>query len=116
MSVGSLGISGGLAGSPLSQKSGASVDRAKQDTAHGQRQAESTQRAADAAGIGRTHEEHEASDRDADGRMLWERQEKQGEESKAADGNDAATGDGSQQPPVVRDPKGESGGQLDLVG
>jgi hypothetical protein len=116
MSVGSLGIAAGLAGSPLAQKTGAAVDRAKQDTAHAQRQAEATQRTADAAGIGQTHEEKEASERDADGRMPWERQEPSAEASAAIDADQSIAGDPSQNPPGVRDPKGESGGQLDLVG
>ncbi len=114
MSVGSLGITGGLAGSPLSQKTGAAADRAKQDTAHGQRQADSTQRAADAAGIGQTHEEREATDRDADGRMLWERQEAPSE-SPTEDGDETEKTK-TQHPPAAKDPKGESGGTLDLVG
>jgi hypothetical protein len=115
MSVGSLGIAGGLAGTPVAQKTGVAVDRAKQDTAHAQRQAEATQRTADAAGIGQTHEEQEASERDADGRMPWERQERAAEASPA-DVDQSIAGDPSQNPPGVRDPKGESGGQLDLVG
>jgi hypothetical protein len=116
MSVGSLGIAGGLAGSPLAQKTGVAVDRAKQDTAHAQRQTEATQRTAEAAGIGQTHEEHEASERDADGRMPWERQEQSDEASVAADEDQSTAGDASQNPSGVRDPKGESGGQIDLVG
>ncbi|MEX2187636.1 MAG: hypothetical protein WD875_12610 [Pirellulales bacterium] len=112
MSVGSLGISGGLAGSPLSQKTGAAADRAKQDTAHAQRQTESTQRATDAAGIGQTHEEHEATDRDADGRMLWEHPQETAENPPGNDNNDNPT----QNPPTAKDPKGESGNKLDLIG
>jgi hypothetical protein len=116
MSVGSLGISGGLAGSPLTQKTGAAVDRTKQDTAHAQRQTDSTQRAADASGIGQTHEEHEASDRDADGRMPWTRQEQSAEATTSEALDDETAADAAQQTPGARDPKGESGGTLDLVG
>lgn len=114
MSIGSLGIAGGLAGSPLAQKTGAAVDRGKQDAVHHQRQIESTQQAADAAGIGQTHEEHEASERDADGRMPWERQEPTPEGEQAA----GEVGDASKTPRPAGppDPTGESGGVLDLVG
>lgn len=113
MSVGSLGIAGSLAGAPLAQKTGAAVDRAKQDTAHAQRQAEATERTADAAGIGETHEEHEASERDADGRMPWEFPAKPAADATA----ESQTSEETSQPPTgVRDPKGEAGGQLDLVG
>lgn len=113
MSVGSLGIAGSLAGAPLAQKTGVAVDRAKQDTAHAQRQAEATERTAEAAGIGETHEEHETSERDADGRMPWEFRAK-----PAADANDesAVSTEAAQTAPGVRDPKGEAGGELDLVG
>jgi hypothetical protein len=115
MSVGSLGIAGGLAGTPLAQKTGVAVDRAKQDTAHAQRQTEATQRTADAAGIGQTHEEHEASERDADGRMPWERQDRPADPSGSSD-VESTVRDASEPPAGPRDPKGESGGQLDLVG
>jgi hypothetical protein len=116
MSIGSLGIAGGLAGSPLSQKTGAAVDRAKQDAAHAQRQTEATQRTADAAGIGETHEEREATDRDADGRMLWEHKENAPESTEAKPDDPGNIGDEQQPPTGARDPKGEAGGQLDLVG
>lgn len=115
MSVGSLGISGGLAGAPLAQKTGAAADHAKQDAAHGQRRVDSNQRAADASGIGQTQEEHEASDRDADGRMPWERQDAaahQTVDEPTADNADCAA---SAPPSSPRDPKGESGGTLDLI-
>jgi hypothetical protein len=118
MSIGSLGIAGGLAGSPLAQTTGAAVDRAKQDTVHHQRQVDSTQQAADAAGIGQTHEEREASERDADGRMPWERQEATAEGEKG--GGDAPDEQGeasnSSRPAGPPDPTGDAGGVLDLVG
>jgi hypothetical protein len=119
MSIGSLGIAGGLAGSPLAQKTGAAADRAKQDSVHHQRQVDSTQQAADAAGIGQTHEEHEASERDADGRMPWERQEAAAEGEPGA--GDEGTGEqsGASKSPQAAgppDPTGDAGGVLDLVG
>ncbi len=115
MSIGSLGIAGGLAGSPLSQTTGAAVDRAKQDTAHHQRQVESTQQAADASGIGQTHEERETSERDADGRMPWERPEHAAEGGATAE--EAAGGSESTlRPAGPPDPTGDAGGVLDLIG
>ena len=64
----------GAAGSPLAQTKGAELDRAQQETAQQQRQVQTDAKAELAAGIGTTEEQQGAdSERDADGRRLWER-------------------------------------------
>jgi hypothetical protein len=111
MSIGPLGIIGSVAGSPLAQSKGSEVDRAAQDTAHQSRQINSENKAEQAAGIGQTEEDQESSDRDADGRRLWEEQAPPREASQ----DDAPAGEETDAP-RSKDPSGLSGGQLDLTG
>lgn len=103
-----VGLIPSLANTAVAQSTGATVDRAKHDAANFQQQVQSTQLAAEAAGIGHTHEEHETGDRDADGRRLWEfPNHATGEEEQgAADGT---------APRQSRDPAGESGTQIDFT-
>ena len=107
MSIGSLGIVGSLAGTALTQKA-AEVDKTQRDAADAARQTDAAARAESAQGIGETEEESEASDRDADGRRLWERQQQKPPEEEQT----AST------PPEThaKDPEGISGGILDLTG
>src|SRR5438067_808649 len=108
MSIGSLGVIGGLSASPLTQKT-ADTDRAQQSSVQQQRQADAAQKAENAAGIAETDSEAEAGDRDADGRRLWELAAKKKEE---------VTADPEQppeEPPRSIDLSGASGGQLDLT-
>ena len=107
MSIGSLGIVGSLAGTALTQKA-AEVDKIQRDAADAARQTDAAARAESAQGIGQTEEESEASERDADGRRLWERQQKkQTEEEQTA----------STPPEILaKDPEGISGGVVDLTG
>jgi hypothetical protein len=107
MSIGSLGIVGSLAGTPLTQKA-AEVDKTQRDAADAARQTDAAARAESAQGIGQTEEESEASERDADGRRLWERQQKKPAEQEAAASTSAET--------HAKDPEGISGGILDLTG
>ncbi len=109
MSIGPLGgLAGSAAGSPLAQAHGSEVDRARQDAAAQQRKVHSDQKAEDAAGIGETDgDDHEAEDRDADGRRLWE-------EAPTGEEHDAATGDSGAA--RAKDPSGASGNLLDLSG
>jgi hypothetical protein len=108
MSVGSLGVAGPLAGSALAQSSGTTVERAKQDAASFQRQVDSTRQAADASGIGQTTEDHQTSDRDADGRTPWEQAPR-----------DGAASSETEEPPIEeqksKDPTGDAGTMLDLT-
>ena len=109
MSVGSLGIVGSLAGSALVQKA-ADVDRTQRESADAARQTEAETRAENAAGIDQTKEESQTSDRDADGRRLWERPAE-----RKKDVPDAS----EETPPATRpatDPTGESGQRLDITG
>jgi hypothetical protein len=73
MSVGSLGgLIGSAAGVPLSQAGGSETERTSRDTAAQQRAADGAARSEKAAGIGTTEQDQEASERDADGRRMWE--------------------------------------------
>jgi hypothetical protein len=107
MSIGPLGLAGALATSPLPQKA-AEVDRTHHESTDRAREAQAEQQAESAAGIGQTEEDSEAAERDADGRRLWE-----------APANKRQAGETT--PPeadahLSKDPTGESGGQIDLVG
>ena len=110
MSIGSLGIVGGLAGMPLSQRT-AELERAERETAEQAREAKAAEKAEDAAGIGQTEEDSQAAERDADGRRPWEQQGK----PKAAANQDPPAESGP-VPARPKDPTGERGGELDLVG
>ena len=108
MSVGPLGgIIGSAAGSPLSQTQGAATERAKQDSAAQERGVEADLKTEKASGIGQTEEDQGTSERDADGRRLWESSAgKSGEENSEED-----------SPQATRKPSsGDTGGQLDLIG
>jgi len=108
MSIGSLGIVGGLAGTPLSQRA-AEVEKTQQESVDQTRTSQAAERAEQAAGIGQTEEDSQAGERDADGRRPWEVQAKSKSQVP-------------QSPPPVesvsraKDPTGACGGQLDLVG
>ena len=109
MSVGSLGgIIGSAAGSPLSQTAGSETERAK-DALHQNRQVDAKQKAESAAGIGQTEQDQESSERDADGRRLWEAQEKTKKESADTHAAELAVRQS-------KDATGQSGTQLDLTG
>jgi hypothetical protein len=108
MSIGSLGMIGSLAATPLAQKS-SDIDSAKAEAGHQQRAADATQRADSASGIGTTKEDSQTSERDADGRRLWE--QSAGEKKTTAEA--AAT---SNEPPRSKDAAGVMGKQLDLSG
>ena len=108
MSIGSLGIVGGLAGTALPQRA-AEAEKAARETTDEARAAQSGERAESAAGIGQTEEDAQTSERDADGRRPWEiaAQEKASQETAAEE---------SPATKLSKDPTGESGGELDLVG
>ena len=72
MSVGSMGMVSGAAGSPLAQSQGSEVDRDQQDTANQARQTRMSDKAEQASGVGQTEQDEQTGDRDADGRRLWE--------------------------------------------
>jgi len=100
---------------PLAQPQASDVDRTAQEVAEQKRQTELRLKAENAEGVGQTDgEEHESSQRDADGRRLWEKPLAPGD---ASDEEEATTesGDAIPHPPhASRDATGQSGNQLDL--
>lgn len=110
MNVGPMGgIVGSAAGAPLSQTAGSETERAKADGSAKQRQVDNDQKAENAAGIGQTEGDEGPTERDADGRRLWE--------GEAPTNNaDEAPPAESEPPRQVKDPTGQSGGELDLTG
>jgi hypothetical protein len=109
MSIGSLGIIGGLAGTPLPQRA-AEADKTQRDAADQTRAAQAAERAEMAAGIGQTEEDSQANDRDADGRRPWEMPANPDQAPEAA--NPTA------ESPTARskDPTGTCGAELDVDG
>ena len=109
MSIGSLGIVGGLAGTPLSQRA-AEAEKTQQESVDQARTSQAAERAEQAAGIGQTVEDAQAGERDADGRRPWEEQAK----SKSQVSQSPLLSESSVS--RAKDPTGACGGQLDLVG
>jgi hypothetical protein len=112
MNVGiSAGIPASIAGAPMAQISGSEVDRAKTETSAQRRAHTSDIKAEQAAGIGATDgEDHTTSDRDADGRRMWELPH---QANHAPQDTDTAA------EPIEHhslDPTGTRGGLLDLSG
>ncbi len=109
MSIGPMtSIGGSVAGTALAQTRSSNVNRAGRRAVRGSYAAESEQNAELAAGIGQADgDNHQAADRDADGRRLWESRRRQ-----------AAEDGGSDAPRrlEVPDPTGQSGSMLDLSG
>lgn len=103
------GLVGSLAGSPLAQTRGGAVEQQQAADVAQQRLQEAAQKADAAAGIGTTQEDAQTSERDADGRRLWEAETKK----RTAASDDTAR---PQSPPRAKDPTGQSGGKLDLSG
>ena len=109
MSVGpTSGIIGSAAGAPLAQTKGNETTRASQQSSSQQTQLQNEKAAAETAGIGATQEDQGASERDADGRRIWELPPE--EERSDAKPDEAAT------ERHVADPKGQAGKQIDLLG
>ncbi len=114
MSIGPMGIVGSLAGGQVQQAKGSDTDRVQQDTAAQSRETKNTEKAEQA--IGRTSEDAQTSDRDADGRRLWDPEEEPGKQEAEVE---AEVDDGqasSGQPPKAKDPDGNCGTKLDLSG
>ncbi len=109
MSVGPLSsLAANAAGAPLAQTKGSDIDQAQLETSNQQRQVRNDTKAEDAAGIGQTDgEDHEAAERDADGRRIWENLPGRG--SRHEEHSDA-----HQRP--SKDASGQSGNLLDLSG
>ena len=103
-----MGMAGSIAGSHLAQTKGTDIDKTQQDVSNQARQTESGSKAEKASGIGETEEDQQASDRDADGRRLWE-VDAEGEEKEKEE-------QGGSPPAPSKDSTGQSGNQLDLSG
>ena len=110
MSAGFVGTIGSVATGQLQQTRGADVDRAAQDATKQARATEAAERAENAAGIGEMEQEQGTSERDADGRRLWEKRSKPAPLTPPNDPAEASAAARS------RDPSGDSGTQLDLTG
>ena len=95
------------AGAPLSQTAGSETERAAKDGAARDRTVQSQELSEKASGIGQTQEDNESSERDADGRRLWEGQ------GKKKAGPEAAAEAAERK---AKDPTGMSGNALDLTG
>jgi hypothetical protein len=105
------GIVSSAAGAPLSQTAGSETERAQKDALTQHRQVDASQQAENAAGIGQTHEDQESSERDADGRRLWEAPANGGKNKDNKEADAAET-----VPRQSKDATGQSGTQLDLTG
>jgi hypothetical protein len=95
------------AGAPLSQTAGAEAERTQKDASVQQRIAEAQAKSEKASGIGQAEQDSEASERDADGRRLWEEAGKK----KGTDGEEA-----SEPARQAKDVSGMSWNSLDLTG
>src|SRR5262245_31943408 len=100
------GIVSSAAGAPLSQTAGSEAERVQQENIAHARQTEANQQAELAAGIGQTGEDQESSERDADGRRLWEGP------TKARKGTTKPSA-ADTQPRQSKDATGQSGNHLD---
>ena len=106
MSIGSFGgVPGSASGAPLSATQGNEAERLQKDAAAQTRQIEHEKQAEQTAGIGHAEEDQEASDRDADGRRLWER----GQQTANDPGDESAARQS-------KDVSGTAGNSLDLTG
>jgi hypothetical protein len=107
MSIGPMsGILASAAGSPLAQAKGTEVDQAEQTDAAQQRQSVFEKKAESAAGIGETDgQDHETSERDADGRLPWKYIPQETKPPEPAEPT-----------PPPPDPSGAAGNLLDLSG
>jgi hypothetical protein len=113
MSMGPLGgVVGSAAGTSLSQTAGAETERSQRDTAAQHRQIDGNERSERASGVGQTEQDQESSERDADGRRLWEAPGKRKRDSKEESAGDDAAALSKQS----KDPSGQSGTKLDLTG
>ncbi len=112
MSLGALGgLPASAAGAPLAQTKGSDVERARQEGVSQQRQLQQLEKAKNASGIGEADgQDHEAYERDADGRRLWEAP------PEAAKPEEKTEETPPTAPAAGKDPTGQSGTQLDLSG
>jgi hypothetical protein len=105
MPLASLGIAASTAGTPLAQTKGAAVERAQEAVGAERRQVYHERKAAAAADVGEPDgEDHETTDRDADGRRPWDEPPEGRVQPAASD------------PRQSKDASQQSGNLLDLTG
>lgn len=104
------GLLSSAAGTALSQTSGSDTDRAQKESLTQIRGIEAEQHAERSAGIGQTEQDQESSERDADGRRLWEAP------VDAKKKNVVPASDGAAETRQSKDATGQSGTKLDLMG
>ena len=109
MSIGSWGVVGSVSTGQLQQTRHADGDRVAQENRNHSREVANAQQAEAAEGIGQMSQDEGASDRDADGRRLWELTAGQGTPGEQGESQISDS-------PQSIDPTGMSGGNLDLVG
>jgi hypothetical protein len=102
------------AGTALSQTAGSETERSQKDSLARERVADVELHAEQSAGIGQTDKDEESSERDADGRRLWEKTPGSGKKGEAAESSVA--GQVAAQERQSKDPTGQSGTHLDLTG
>lgn len=100
------GVLGSTAGAPLSQTKGSEIERGQKDSLRYSREMGAAEVAERAAGIGQTEQDEQSSERDADGRRIWERPAERKSSSPDATAVERTS----------RDATGDSGSRLDLVG
>lgn len=104
-----------LAGNAIAQTKGTETDRVTREVSEKAREQKGVQRAEAASDVGETDDaDVETTDRDADGRQLWERRSKQPDAAELAPETNAATE--SNGTPHVKDLTGDVGKALDLEG
>jgi len=92
MSLGPVGgILGSAVGAPLSQTKGSSEERAARDAATQEKTDSLDLQAEKSSGVGQTEGDSETSDRDADGRRLWEAPEEGRKEKEEGQADDEST-------------------------
>lgn len=112
MSVGPIGgVLSSAAGAPLSQTAGSEAERAKAEGASQARTRDAAEQAERSSGVGQTQEDQGASDRDADGRRMWELPQEGG---GADDQNDPSNTTAASK--RAKDATGAAGNSLDLTG
>jgi hypothetical protein len=97
------------AGVPLSQTKGAETERAQHQATAAERKGHADAKAESASGVGLTEGDQETSERDADGRRLWE--ETPGPQNSAVEEETTEP-----EPQRSKDASGQAGHQLDLMG
>jgi len=133
MSIGPTGhVGASAAGAPLSQTKSSENVRATEEAAGPQQSVEHGKDVDGAAGIGRLAEDQRSSDRDPDGRRLWEREQQRRDETdsretatqdRGSENGDRTsnltaddTNEGDAEPYQVKEVPGQSGNRLDLTG